>query len=95
MYYVYILTNYNNKVLYIGMTNNLSRRLYEHKHKLIDGFTKRYSLCKLVYYECLSDTRAAIMREKQLKRWIRQKKTDLIETTNPQWEDLSMMIGKA
>ncbi len=88
-YYVYILTNWNNKVIYIGVTNDLRRRLYEHKNELIDGFTKKYHVHKLVYYEHTSDVRAAIAREKQLKGWLRAKKNALVETMNPQWKDLS------
>ncbi|MFA7169529.1 MAG: GIY-YIG nuclease family protein [Candidatus Paceibacterota bacterium] len=67
-YYIYIMTNITNQVLYIGMTNNLQRRVYEHKHKLAEGFSKRYNLCKLVYYELTNDINATIAREKQLKR---------------------------
>ena len=66
-YYVYIITNWNNKVLYIGVTNNIARRIYEHKNKLIDGFTKKYNVYKLVYLEGMNDVEAAISREKQLK----------------------------
>ena len=88
-YYVYILTNWNNNVMYIGVTNDLRRRLYEHKNKLIDGFTKKYHVHKLVYYEHTSDVRAAIAREKQLKGWLRAKKNALVKTMNPQWKDLS------
>ena len=88
-YYVYILSNWNNKVLYIGITSNLERRLYEHKMKLADGFTKRYNVNKLVYYECTCDVEAAITREKQLKGWTRSKKDTLINRENPQWLDLS------
>ena len=89
MYYVYILTNTYNTVIYIGVTNNLGRRLYEHKNKLVDGFTKRYNLHKLVYFDTTTDVRAAIEREKQLKGWTRAKKIALIEETNPRWIDLS------
>ena len=88
-YYVYILSNWNNKVLYIGITSNLERRLYEHKMKLADGITKRYNVNKLVYYECTCDVEAAITREKQLKGWTRSKKDTLINRENPQWLDLS------
>lgn len=87
-YYVYILTN-KSKTSYIGVTNNLERRMYEHKHKLIDGFTKKYNLTKLVYYEIAEDVRSAITREKQIKGWLRSKKIRLIESMNPQWKDLS------
>ena len=89
MYFVYILTNTHNTTVYIGVTNDLQRRLYEHKNHLVAGFTKQYNLHKLVYFECTSDVRAAIAREKQLKGWTRAKKNALIETTNPQWRDLS------
>ena len=89
MYYVYILTNTYNTVLYIGVTNNLERRLYEHKNKLVDGFTKKYNLHKLVYFDTTTDVRSAIEREKQLKGWARAKKNALIESINPDWTDLS------
>ncbi len=88
MYYVYILTNWNNRVLYIGVTNNPERRLYEHRHQLADGFTKKYRVHKLVYYEYTSDVHAAIAREKQLKGWSRAKNDALITQRNPTWEDL-------
>ena len=88
-YYVYILANWNNEVLYIGVTNNLERRLYEHKMQLVDGFTKKYNVHKLVYYEYTSEVEAALAREKQLKGWTRKKKDSLIATMNPQWYDLS------
>jgi putative endonuclease len=87
-YYVYILTNKSNKVLYTGVTNNLSRRVYEHKHKLVKGFTSKYNVNKLVYYEITNYVVAAIQREKQIKGWLRKKKMDLIESLNPKWEDL-------
>lgn len=89
MYYTYILTNWNNKVMYIGMTNNLERRLYEHKHHLIEGFTHRYNVDKLVYCESTTDVRAAIAREKELKGWTRARKNALVESMNPDWQDLS------
>ncbi|MBQ7501583.1 GIY-YIG nuclease family protein [bacterium] len=89
IYYVYILTNRNNKVIYIGVTGNLQKRLYEHKNKLIDGFTKKYNIYKLVYFEYTSDVYSAIEREKQLKGWTRAKKNLLIESVNPNWTDLS------
>ena len=88
-YFVYILTNRRNGVLYTGVTNDLLRRLYEHKNKLISGFTKKYNLMILVYWEETSDIRAAIQREKQIKGWLRKKKIELIELKNPEWEDLS------
>ena len=83
-----MITNWNNKVIYIGVTNNLERRIYEHKEKLIDGFTKKYNVYKLVYFEDTSDVLSAIEREKQLKKWSRQKKINLIEKMNPKWKDL-------
>ncbi|MCX7876561.1 MAG: GIY-YIG nuclease family protein [Melioribacteraceae bacterium] len=88
-YYVYILTNWNNKVMYVGMTNNLTRRIYEHKNKLVDGFTSKYNLNKLVYFEITSDIRTAIAREKEIKKWRREKKNKLVESINPEWKDLS------
>ena len=88
MYYVYILTNKTNAVMYIGVTNDLRRRLYEHKNRQIEGFTKKYHVHKLVYFEEYSDVNDAIAREKQLKRWIRAKKNSLVETRNPTWDDL-------
>ena len=71
------------------MTNNLLKRVFEHKNKLLKGFTARYNITKLVYYEITSDVKSAIAREKQVKGWIRKKKIDLIETINPEWKDLS------
>ncbi len=88
-YYVYILTNKNNRVMYIGVTNDLARRLYEHKQEMVEGFTKRYHVHKLVYYEQTMDVRSAIAREKQLKGWLRARKNELVETMNPEWRDLS------
>ena len=87
-YYVYILTNKTNRVLYIGLTNNLSRRMFEHKNKLMEGFSKKYNLTKLVYYETTTDVKSAIGREKQLKNWHRGWKINLINQFNPKWEDL-------
>lgn len=87
-YYVYMLTNKSNHVLYIGVTNNLERRIYEHKEKAVPGFTNRYNLTKLVYYEVCSDIKAAIEREKHLKGWRRSRKNELVETINPEWKDL-------
>ena len=88
-YYVYIMTNNNNRVMYIGVTNNLERRDYEHKHQLVKGFTTKYNTTKLVYYEHTHDIEAAITREKQLKGWLRNKKNALVEVMNPSWRDLS------
>ena len=87
-YYVYILANATG-TLYTGVTNNLKRRVYEHKHKLVEGFTKRYNVSRLVCYEETGDIKAALMREKQIKGWLRQKKIKLIKSVNPKWEDLS------
>ena len=89
MYYVYILANWNNKVIYTGVTNDLKRRVYEHKNGLVDGFTKKYNVDKLVYYDNTTDVNSAITREKQIKGWTRQKKNTLIESVNPKWNDLS------
>ncbi len=88
-YYVYILTN-KSKTLYSGVTNNLERRVYEHKHKLIPGFTSKYNITKLVYYEETDNINVAIAREKQIKGWLRAKKIALIESENPEWKDLSL-----
>ncbi len=87
-YCVYMVAS-KSRVLYIGMTNNLERRLFEHKNDLIDGFSKQYRCHRLVYYESFDDTRKAIDREKQLKRWNRTKKTWLVQRENPTWEDLA------
>jgi len=87
-YYVYIMTN-RSKTLYTGVTNDLERRVFEHKHHLVEGFTKRYNITKLVYYEETNDVREAISREKQIKGWLRRKKIALIESANPEWTDLS------
>jgi putative endonuclease len=87
-YYVYIMTNSRNTVLYVGVTNDLIRRVYEHKEKLVDGFTKKYNITKLVHYELFEDVENAILREKQIKAGSRQKKIDLIDQTNRDWHDL-------
>ena len=87
-FYIYILTNYKNTVLYTGVTNDLIRRVYEHKEKMIEGFTKRYNINKLVYFEVADCAEAAIQREKQIKGDSRQKKIDLINDKNPEWDDL-------
>ncbi|MBR5940723.1 MAG: GIY-YIG nuclease family protein [Neisseriaceae bacterium] len=86
--FIYIMTNASNEVFYIGVTANIIRRVYEHRNKLIDGFTKRYNLTKLVYYEMFDDITNAITREKQLKGGSRKKKIELIKAFNPKWEDL-------
>ena len=87
-YYVYIMTN-RSATLYIGVTNDLARRVYEHKNKLIPGFTAKYNITKLVYFETTDDVRTAIAPEKQIKGWLRVKKVALIESVNPSWDDLS------
>ncbi len=86
-YFVYILSS-KKRVLYVGMTDTLSRRIYEHKERLFDGFTKKYNVDKLVYYEVLPDLESALKREKQLKNWHRQWKINLIELKNKEWRDL-------
>lgn len=88
MYYVYILTNISNKVLYTGVTNNLERRVFEHKNGIIEGFTKKYNVHKLVYFETTNDVYSAISREKQIKRLSRAKKLALIEKNNPNYKEL-------
>ncbi len=87
-YYVYIMTNKHNNVLYTGMTNDLKRRVYEHKEKLVNGFTKKYNITKLVYYEVFEDPENAILREKQIKASSRQKKIDLVNSINRKWLNL-------
>ncbi len=92
-YYVYLLTNWNNNVMYVGMTNNLERRLYEHKNKLVKGFSSKYNLNKLVYFEETSEVRSALEREKEIKKWRREKKNSLVKGMNPEWKDLSKEWG--
>ncbi len=87
-YYVYIMTN-KSRTLYTGVTNDLERRVYEHKQKLVPGFTSKYDITKLVYFEVTEDVLAALAREKQIKGWLREKKIALIESVNPDWADLS------
>lgn len=89
-YYVYILSNKTNSVLYIGVTNNLERRIYEHKNGVLEGFTKKYNVHKLVYCEMCGDIKDAIAREKQLKGLTRKRKDELIMQTNPNFRDLSL-----
>jgi len=84
-----MMANWNNRVLYTGITNNLERRVYEHKNKIIKGFTSKYNVNKLVYYECASSVVSAIEKEKQIKGWKRSKKEALVYEQNPDWEDLS------
>ena len=86
--YVYIMANVNNSVIYTGITNDLKRRVYEHKEKKMKGFTAKYNVDKLVYYEYFTDIEQAINREKQIKGWVRQKKNDLINEFNEKWVDL-------
>ena len=92
-YYVYLLTNWNNKVIYVGITNDLRRRLFEHKNKLVKGFTEKYNVTKLIYFETTTDVTSAIAREKEIKKWRREKKNRLVETINPDWKDLSTGWG--
>jgi putative endonuclease len=84
------MTNKANRVLYTGVTNDLERRVYEHKEKLVEGFTKKYNVNKLVFYEICVDIEGAIAREKQIKGWLRRKKVALIESVNPEWRDLGL-----
>ena len=90
MHYVYMLTNWDDSVLYIGVTSNLPKRLYEHRNGLVEGFTKQYNVHKLVYYEETDYRISANERERQLKKWSRAKKNALINTINPTWRDLSL-----
>ena len=87
-YYVYIMTNKGNTVLYTGVTGDLKKRVYEHRAKLVEGFTKRYNLTRVVYYEVTSEIESAILREKQIKGGSRAKKLDLVNNMNPGWKDL-------
>lgn len=91
-YYVYILTNKTNKVLYTGVTNNLLRRSYEHRNKMIKGFTEKYNISKLVYCESFDNPNEAIAAEKRIKGWLRKKKIALIDSKNPEWKDLYPVI---
>ncbi len=88
-YYLYILSNKKNETLYIGVTNDLERRMFEHKNKLVEGFTSKYGLDKLIYFETYQYVNDAIKREKNMKKWKRQWKINLIEEDNANWEDLS------
>ncbi len=94
-YYIYILASKRNGTLYIGVTNNLVRRVWEHKNDLVEGFTKKYGVHQLVWYETADTPRAAITREKQLKKWNRAWKLRLIEEKNPNWKDLYDEISMA
>ncbi len=87
-YYIYILSNKKNGTLYLGVTNNLVKRVYEHKQNFVEGFTKRYNIHRLVYYEHTNDSYSAIQREKRMKKWKREWKIELIERVNPGWKDL-------
>ena len=87
-YHVYILASERNGTLYIGVTNDLIRRIHEHKEDVVKGFTKKYGVHRLVHYEEFGDSTTAIQREKNLKHWVRKWKTDLIEASNPTWRDL-------
>jgi putative endonuclease len=88
-YYVYILTNWDGKRMYVGMTNDLERRMYEHKNHSVPGFTQKYNVDRLVHFEHCSDVNAAIAREKEIKGWRRQKKNALVQSANPDWRDLA------
>jgi putative endonuclease len=92
--YIYFMSNRYNKVLYVGITSNLIKRVWEHKNQVVDGFTKRYNLNKLVYYEIYDDIETAINREKQIKSWPRKKKIVLINAFNPYWDDLYEKLSK-
>ena len=87
-YYVYIMTNKNNSVLYTGVTNDLKRRVYEHRENLVEGFTRRYNVTKLVCFQTCGDIEVAIAREKQIKGWSRRRKVELIDSMNEDWRDL-------
>jgi len=91
-YFIYIITNKRNTVLYTGVTSNLKKRIYQHKNKKVEGFTKRYKISKLVYYEVFRDPENAILREKQIKGGSREKKIRLIESKNPNWEDIYHLL---
>jgi putative endonuclease len=88
-YYVYVLTNWNHRVIYIGVTNDLERRVFEHKNK-VKGFTEQYNVNKLVYFEESGDVNAALAREKEIKKWRREKKDALVTSSNPQWSELKL-----
>lgn len=92
-YWVYILTNKSNKVLYIGVTSDIEQRIYQHHHGITKGFTHKYNVHKFIYYEHFSDPENAILREKQLKKWSRSKKEWLINQMNPEWKDLSYLLN--
>lgn len=87
-YYVYIVTNKRNNVLYTGVTNDLERRMYEHKNKMVEGFTKKYNVNRLIYFEKFCNPNEAISAEKKIKGWLRKKKIELIKSKNPEFKDL-------
>jgi putative endonuclease len=91
--FVYVMTNIRNTVLYVGVTNNIRRRVQEHREGAVEGFTKRYKCVKLVYYEVFRTAEGAIVREKQIKNWKRKWKAELVESHNPEWRDLSHAEG--
>jgi putative endonuclease len=94
MYYVYIMASHKNGTTYIGMTNNLQRRVFEHREKVLDGYTKQNRVIRLVYYEEYADVRDAITREKRMKKWNRPWKIELVEKGNPEWRDLWFDLNK-
>ena len=94
-YYVYIITNKYHTVLYTGITNNLPRRIYEHKKKLVKGFSSKYNINKLVYFEQTTEINSALVREKEIKKWRREKKNKLIESLNPHWDDLALSFNES
>jgi putative endonuclease len=91
-FYVYLMTNRSRVVLYTGITNSLVRRVWEHQNKTVEGFSKKYKVDRLVYFESFEDPRDAISREKEIKGWRRSKKNALVETLNPKWADLSSIL---
>jgi putative endonuclease len=92
-YYVYIMASKKNGTLYVGITGDLIKRVYEHRHGLVGGFTKKYRVTRLVHYEVFDDPQQAIAREKRIKKWYREWKINLIKTSNPQWRDLYSEIA--
>ena len=95
LYFVHILANRKNGPIYIGVTSDLLKRVYEHKNKLVDGFTKKYNIHQLVFYEATESIESAVIREKQMKKWNREWKVNLIEKFNPEWNDLydNLLVG--
>ncbi|MFM9890014.1 MAG: GIY-YIG nuclease family protein [Rickettsiales bacterium] len=93
-YFVYILASGRNGTLYVGMTSNLAKRIWEHKNNVIAGFTKTYAVHRLVYYEMHTDVQEALRREKSIKRWGRQQKMQMIESNNPEWDDLYFELNQ-